>query len=1220
MKFECTECGQHLEVETIHSGREVECPTCGKTVVIPEGYGVQHPTANAQQPTSSQEEADPRTMVQSLWGDAVHDGDRPEMTLKGESMRGRGSGAAGERLSRAIKVRPKDIAQKGSTAEVPEYEILRLLGEGGMGIVYEARQTSIDRNIAIKMIKPNAAKDEDECHQFLAEAVATADLDHPNIVPVHDLGKNADGALFYAMKQVKGTSWLDLFREKSVDENLDILMRVADAVAFAHNRGVIHRDLKPENVMLGDFGEVLVMDWGLAAAVTAEAKADRLDPDHAIGGTPCYMAPEMAVGDAAKIGYASDIYLLGAILFEIVTGEQPHAGTDVMDCLANAAENEIVETDAEGELLDIALKAMAKQLDERFETVKAFQTAVREYQQHEESIALSTRARQGLVTAKAKKNYRGFARCVVQLEEAVSLWSENHAAVEGLSAGRLAYAECALQKGDLDLAASILDAGDSSHRALSERIYAAQKERTARRKRAKALKTTAVVSAVAAALVFAIAFFFVRAGERRAVRAEREAIAQKDIAQQALAAESEAKQEVARQRDKAEEARKAAEVARHKAETARESEEKQRRLAEAEGYRAKIGMAAAKMDRGQTRSAESILDSVPEPLRNWEWGRLKFRCHTHRLSFEGHRDLVAGAALSPDGKLLATASYDRTIRIWDVGTGKQVRAIKDAHGYRAVDVTWSPDGKNLATSGWDGTAKIWDATTGRAILTLRVQDVDVVDSVSYSPDGRRLATSAADGVVRIWDLRTGQEELALRGHTEGRRIITVAFSPDGTKLVSTSFDHTARLWDVQTGKSITLLKGYDGRVGPAAFSPDGTLVATGARHARIWRVSSGKLLHVLKGHDRSIGAIAFSPDGTRMLTGSIDYTARVWDVESGEAKLLVRGQGDTVNGAVFAKDGRTFILTGGGGYVKAWDAFADSEVTTCLSNDSLSSAAFSPDGKRIVTSSRDHKAYVWDTRTRERILRLVGHKTWVYDAKFSPGGDTILTGSDTARLWNAASGELIRTLDTHAGKVWAVAFFADGKQALTAGEDKTARLWDPRTGRAIHVLEGHTRSVHAVAASPNGRLVATGSEDRTARIWDAATGKELRCLGGHNGRVTCVTFSADSRRIATSSYDHRARLFDVGTGRQLAQFEGHTYRVASVVFSNDGRRIATAGWDSTIKVWETQSGQEILTLEGHLGPVLGVDFSPNGLRLATASSDNTAMIWTAVPWTGGDGE
>jgi len=518
MRFECRECGQHLEVETMYAGQEVECPGCGAELVIGQeslgiGQGDERPTSNIEHGTSNEEPDDLRTIVQSLWEPTIRDGDLPEMTLKGETMR-RGGASQDESISSVIKVRPKEIAHKGATPEVPEYEILRLLGEGGMGMVYQARQTAIDRSIAIKMVKPEAAKDKDECHQFLAEAVATGDLDHPNIVPIYDLGMNDAGALFYAMKEVKGTSWKDVIYEKSLNDNLDILMRTADAVAFAHNRGVIHRDLKPENVMLGDFGEVLLMDWGLAAAIREDAKADPLDPEHAIGGTPTYMAPEMAIGDASKIGTRSDVYLLGAILYEIITGGRPHTGTDVMDCLANAAENEIVDTAEEGELVAIALKAMATEPEDRYESVKSFQAAVREYQQHEESIALAARARDGLVTAKAKKHYQGFARCVVQLEEAISLWADNQPAVEALSAGKRDYAECALKKGDLDLAASILDGGDKAHRALSKQIRAAKKERDARQRRTKVMKVVSLVSAAVVFVVVAAALIVVRGAQK----------------------------------------------------------------------------------------------------------------------------------------------------------------------------------------------------------------------------------------------------------------------------------------------------------------------------------------------------------------------------------------------------------------------------------------------------------------------------------------------------------------------------------------------------------------------------------------------------------------------------------------------------------------------------------------------------------------------------------
>ena len=546
MKFECTQCGQHLEVETVYSGREVECPSCGETVTIAAGDepGMsvnQGPGLRGQEPgVSDPPSGDLRTMVQSLWEGTIRADDTPEMTLKGETLRQssgqatrRHGGGAG-RMPETVKVRPKDIAEQGRAGEAPEHEILRLLGEGGMGMVYEARQTSIDRSIAVKMIKPDAAGDQEDCRQFLTEAIATADLDHPNIVPIHDLGMNSAGALFYAMKQVKGTSWKDLLPGNSVDENLDILMRTADAVAFAHNRGVIHRDLKPENVMLGDFGEVMLMDWGLAAAVTDEAKADKLDPDHAIGGTPTYMAPEMAVGDASKIGYGSDIYLLGAILYEIVTGERPHTGADVMDCLANAAENKIVETDKEGELVDIALQAMATEPGDRHESVKAFQAAVRRYQQHEESLALMDKAAAGIEVAGKTDDYDGFSRAVFQFEEALAMWPANARASKGVTESKLAYASCAFRKKDFDLAVSLLDAGEASHQRLRSSVIRARDERNARQRRIRIMKLTTAISAAAVVLVLGVATIWVNSARKQAEHQRGVAEAERERAEEAL--------------------------------------------------------------------------------------------------------------------------------------------------------------------------------------------------------------------------------------------------------------------------------------------------------------------------------------------------------------------------------------------------------------------------------------------------------------------------------------------------------------------------------------------------------------------------------------------------------------------------------------------------------------------------------------------------------------
>ncbi len=301
-----------------------------------------------------------------------------------------------------------------SLSEVPDYELLDIIGEGGMGVVYAAHQSSIARTVAVKMLKPSKKIRDEQRDKFISEAVVTGELDHPNIVPIYDLGSNDEGALFYSMKRVRGTPWDKVIHQKSLEENVSILMRVADAVAFAHAGGVIHRDLKPENVMLGDYGEVLVMDWGLARITPEFAHVDAVYQADSLGGTPAYMSPEMAKGPVDAINKTSDIYLLGAILYEIVGGNPPHSGRDVMQCLMAASQNRIDPIRYDGELKNIALKAMATQQEDRYQTVKELQEAIRVYQSHSESLVLTAHANQNLQKARTSNDYQLFARGAVR--------------------------------------------------------------------------------------------------------------------------------------------------------------------------------------------------------------------------------------------------------------------------------------------------------------------------------------------------------------------------------------------------------------------------------------------------------------------------------------------------------------------------------------------------------------------------------------------------------------------------------------------------------------------------------------------------------------------------------------------------------------------------------------------------------------------------------------
>ncbi len=312
---------------------------------------------------------------------------------------------------------------------------------------------------------------------FLTEAVVTAELDHPNIVPIYDLGKNADNSVFYAMKRVTGTPWHKVVRQRKLEENLEILMKACDAVAFAHSKGVVHRDLKPENIMLGDFGEVLVMDWGLAVATKGFSKSDIITQTTSMGGSPAYMAPELATGPIDRIGSWSDVYLMGAILYEIVTGVPPHAGRSVSECLKNARENIITPTTKTGELVGIALKAMSTKHQDRHPDLKAFQAAIREYQSHNESRDLADTASKDLARAHGTGDYRDFARAVFGYEAALNLWSGNSEARQNLVVARREYAEAALAKGDFDLGLSLLDAAESNHAEPIRKLKAAQRER-----------------------------------------------------------------------------------------------------------------------------------------------------------------------------------------------------------------------------------------------------------------------------------------------------------------------------------------------------------------------------------------------------------------------------------------------------------------------------------------------------------------------------------------------------------------------------------------------------------------------------------------------------------------------------------------------------------------------------------------------------------------------
>ncbi len=356
-----------------------------------------------------------------------------DRTLPGTSLRPKSVHSDSD--TGPFSVRPRGVqavsdaspSQHSATIDDTDYLTMQLLGKGGMGTVHLARQMGLGRVVALKQIKPQDRHQPSVQSEFLTEAVLTGKLEHPNIVPIYEVGKSSGGDLFYSMKNIKGRAWEDSITTNSLDANLDILINVCDAIAFAHSEGVIHRDLKPQNIMIGGFGEVLVLDWGLAVLTGPDGNTTTSS-----GGTPSYMAPEM-INPPLNVGPHSDIYLLGAILFKLLTGSVPHKGNSARSCLEAVSRNEIVKPDLKrvdaldpsGELLKVALRAMATRPEDRFQTVPDFQQAIRDFLSHRESLVLSSRAQTSLDSARASSDYTQYSRAAFGFEEALKLWNGN---------------------------------------------------------------------------------------------------------------------------------------------------------------------------------------------------------------------------------------------------------------------------------------------------------------------------------------------------------------------------------------------------------------------------------------------------------------------------------------------------------------------------------------------------------------------------------------------------------------------------------------------------------------------------------------------------------------------------------------------------------------------------------------------------------------------------
>jgi WD40 repeat protein/serine/threonine protein kinase len=1021
---------------------------------------------------------------------------------------------------------PTAMSEDGSlllVGALGDFRIVREVGRGGMGIVYEAQQISLGRRVALKILPFAATMDPRQLQRFHNEARAAASLEHPHIVPVYGVGCER-GVHYYAMKFIDGQSLAAIISAQRMDiadspSNQSTAesppgapanattpiakastqratsdpaafrqiagwgIQAAEALEHAHAVGIIHRDIKPANLMIDSRGSLWIADFGLAR--TAADAGLTMTGD--VLGTLRYMSPEQALAKHGLVDHHTDIYSLGVTLYELLTGKPAVAGKDREQILNGIALDEpqpprALDAAIPQDLETIVLKAVEKNPADRYASALALAEDLRRFLDDK-----PIRARPPSVLQRVKK------------------WSRLHgpAVLAGtillsLALGLAAVATLMLWLNEkekdeaLGLAQQARQQAKASEASLRHHLYAADIKLAYQEWQKGHLLLT-----------------LDRLTRHRPVGDQEDLRGFEWYYLQRLChAES-------------------------------------RTLSAHEGG---VNSVAYSHD-------GSLLATAGEDrsVKIWavDTGVLRTTIHAHDRR-------VNWVEFSPTDHLLASAGDDATAKIWDLATGKLRITIRKP-GERVVGVLFLPGGKIHAGSLQDALVTLWDIDAPEASVTLRDQGGGI-RSLRASPDAKTIATGSSDGTIRLWDRGTGRLKATLTGHL--RAVRDVVFSHDNCRLASASEDGTVRLWDVANGMETATFRGHTDSVETVAFSSGDALLASAGRDTsiRVWELTSRKLLNVLRGHTGRIWELQFAPNGKTLASASADGTMKLWDPERSQERKLFSHESDHVRSVTFSPDGRTLATGKDNGNVQLWDlANPQSRGDVAGIRTPVSLIVFAGDGT-LAASWGDGSIQLWDPSTTKKLLMLPGDKAMPGATALSADGRTLASGmrDGSVRLWDSVTGRVLADLTGNSASFLALAFAPDGLTLASGAPEGRVWLWDVKKGRVVDELRGLRDLARWLVYSRDGRFLAGGGHNGNIAIWHLATGREPH-FASHKRKVNHLVFSPDGKTLASASGDE-VILWNVTTGQEMIRLEAPELSDCdSVAFSPDGQILAGAG-------------------------------------------------------------